>query len=55
MGRSLQRGQDIEALAPGGRFDKEPLHAPENPEKRRKHEVGRIHEEDRPLARLRFG
>jgi hypothetical protein len=37
-----------------GGFDEEPLYAPENAEKRRKHKVSRIYEKDGPLPGLRF-
>jgi len=51
----MQGGQDIEALTAGGSFDKQPLHAPQNAQKRGKHKVGCIQEEDRAVACLRFG
>jgi hypothetical protein len=41
-------------LSARGGFDKEPLHAPENAEKRRKHKVGRINEKDGALTGLGF-
>ncbi len=55
MRGSVQGGQDIEALAAGGGFDKQPLHTPENPWKGGKHKVRRIHEKDGAATRLRFG
>ena len=55
MGGRMQRGQDLEALAAGGGFDKQPLHTPENPQKGGKHEVSRIQEKDGAAARLGFG
>ena len=51
----MQRCQDIEALAAGGGFDKQPLHTPKNPQKGSKHEVSGIQEKDGAAARLRFG
>jgi hypothetical protein len=47
--------QDIEALATGGGFDKQPLHTPEHSKKRGKHKMRGIHEKDGSTARLGFG
>lgn len=55
MRGGMQSRQDIEALAAGGSFDKQPLHAPENPQKGGKHKVRGIHEGDGAVARLGFG
>jgi hypothetical protein len=51
----MQGSQDIEALSAGGGFDKQALHTPQDPEKRRKHKVRRIHEKDGAPPCLRFG
>jgi hypothetical protein len=50
MTDSVQGRQHIQPLPTRGRFDKQPLKTPDDPQEGGKHKMGGIHEEDGSIA-----